>query len=111
MLNFELMGIHRMQIKSVILFLRHLQDMVDRLFKAKVSDVNDFEWQSKVRPAWSLEDEAIVQCGGWSMNMGYEYLGTNNRKLISPLTERYFVFIASSLREKSSVLFQCIPQQ
>ena len=44
------------------------------------------------------------------MNMGYEYLGTYNRLSIAPLTERYFVFMASSLREKSSVLFQCIPE-
>ena len=43
------------------------------------------------------------------MNMGYEYLGTYNRLSLAPLTERYFVFMASSLREKSSVLFQCIP--
>ena len=76
----------------------------------KVVDGNDFEWQSKIKTNWSLEDEGIVQCGGWNMSMGYEYLGTQDRLAISPLTERYFVFMASSLREKSSVMFQCIPE-
>ena len=79
--------------------------MVDRLSAAKVADATDFEWLSKMRPSWSLEDEAMVTCGDWTMTMGYEYLGTFNRNMIVPLTERYFVFISSSLREKSSVLF------
>lgn len=104
-LNFEILGVHRMQIKSIILFLKYLQDMVDRLVKSKVSDVKDFEWQSKMRASWSLEDDGIIQCGGWQMNMGYEYLGTTNRLMIVPITERYFVFMSSSLREKSSVMF------
>ena len=43
-MNFEMLGVHRMQIKSIILFLKYLQDLVDRLTKAKVTDVNDFEW-------------------------------------------------------------------
>jgi len=64
-MNFEMLGVHRMQIKSIILFLKYLQDLVDRLTKAKVTDVNDFEWQSKLRAGWSLDDEGIVQCGGW----------------------------------------------
>lgn len=84
--------------------------MVDRLMKSKVTDGADFEWQSKLRAGWSVEDEAIMQCGGWSMNMGYEYLGTSNRMVIAPLTERYFVFMSSSLREKSSVMFQCVQE-
>lgn len=104
-MNFELLGVHKMQIKSVIMFLKYQQELVDRLIKMKVTDGNDFEWQSKIKTNWSLEDEGIIQCGGWSMNLGYEYLGTYDRLAISPLTDRYFVFIASSLREKSSVMF------
>jgi len=84
--------------------------MVDRLITAKVVDETDFEWRAKLRTYWNSEDEAYVQCGGWSMNMGYEYLGTYNRLAIAPLTERYFVYMASSLREKSSVMFECIPE-
>ena len=84
--------------------------MVRRLIEAKVTDASDFEWQAKLRTSWSTEDEGTVQCGGWSMGLGYEYLGTYNRLAIAPLTERYFVYMASSLREKSSVMFQCIPE-
>ena len=84
--------------------------MIDRMIKMKVVDANDFEWQSKFKTKWTQEDEAIVSCGGWDMNMGYEYLGTGDRLMITPLTERYFLYIASSLREKSSVMFQCIPE-
>ena len=109
-LNFELLGVNKMHIKSVILFLKYQQEMVERLEASKVTDVKDFEWESKLRTNWSPDDEGIVQCGGWTMGMGYEYLGTYNRLAIAPLTERYFVFMASSLREKSSVMFQCIAE-
>lgn len=64
-MNFELLGVQKMQIKSVVLFLKYQQDMIDRLIESKVTEVNDFEWQSKMRTNWSAEDEAIVQCGGW----------------------------------------------
>lgn len=109
-MNFELMGVNKMHIKSIVLFLKYQQEMVERLEASKVTDVKDFEWEAKIRTNWSIDDEAIVQCGGWSMPMGYEYLGTYNRLAIAPLTERYFVFISSSLREKSSVMFECIPE-
>ena len=81
-----------------------------RLIEAKVTDASDFEWQAKLRTSWGADDEGSVQCGGGSMGLGYEYLGTYNRLAIAPLTERYFVYMASSLREKSSVMFQCIPE-
>jgi len=44
------------------------------------------------------------------MQMGYEYLASQNRILIMPCTERYFLFIASSLREKNAIMFQCVPK-
>lgn len=59
-MNFELLGVHRMQIKSVVMFLKYQQEMIDRLIESKVNDVNDFEWQAKMRTNWSPEDEAIV---------------------------------------------------
>jgi len=39
--------------------------------------------------------------------LGTEYLGSQQRLPLSPLTDRYYVFISSALREKSGVLFRC----
>jgi len=59
-MNFELLGVHKMHIKSVIMFLKYQQEMVDRLIKMKITDGNDFEWQCKLRTNWSLEDEGMI---------------------------------------------------
>lgn len=104
-LNFDLQGVSKMQVKSVVIFLRYMQDVVDRLINMKVSSVEDFEWQYKLKTNWNADNEGEVQCGGWKMQMGYEYLSTKPRMMMMPLTERYFVFIASSLREKNAVMF------
>ena len=98
-----------MQLKSIIIFLRYMQDMVERLIDLRVQNTDDFEWQYKLRTSWNEKDEAEVICGGWKMQMGYEYLATTERLMLMPVTERYFVFIASSLREKNAVMFHCIP--
>ena len=108
--NFELQGVQKIQLKRFILFLKYQQECIDRLIKMNVASDKDFEWVSKFKTKWSLEDEAKVECGGWEMDCGYEYLGTQNRLLITPLTERYFIYISSALREKSSVMLQCIPE-
>ena len=99
-LNFFVQGVSYMQVKSLVIFSRYIQDLVDRLINMKVSDVNDFEWQYKLKTNWNADDEGEVQCGGWKMQMGYEYLSTRPRMMMMPLTERYFVFIASSLGKR-----------
>ena len=66
--NFELLGIQKIQLKSLILFLKYQQELLDRLLNMKVETDKDFEWTSKFKTKWSLEDEAKVECGGWSMD-------------------------------------------
>ena len=51
------------------------------------------------------EPQCKVLCGGWSVCQQNEYLGTGPRLTLTPLTNRYFVFMSSTLREQSAVLF------
>lgn len=54
-----------------------------------------------------VEPGCKVECGGWSTQQGNEYLGAKPRLLLTPQTNRYYVFISAALREKSAVLFKC----
>lgn len=109
-LNFDPQGVSKRQIKTVVIFLKYMQDLIHRLIDLKVQQVDDFEWQFKLKTNWNSNDEGEVQCGGWNMQMGYEYLSSQNRIILMPCTERYFVFIASALREKNAVMFECVPK-
>lgn len=114
--DFALTGVQKMVMRNVLLFLLHQRDSVDKMITLDIHDKNDFEWLAKVKVQWSeAEDGAgavgsegpVVQCGGWQQQLGTEYLGSQQRIPLSPLTDRYYVFISSALREKSGVLFRC----
>lgn len=100
----SLPGVSMLHIKAILLFLRHQQEIVQDLISHKVNDIIDFEWQSKIKLIWTGTNDAEAVCGGWNQRFGYEYFGTQQRLMITPLTQRYFVFIASALRERSSVM-------
>ena len=104
-----------MVMRNVVLYLIHQRDSIDKMITLDIHDKNDFEWLSKVKVHWTQSaspgqpatEGPIVQCGGWQQQLGTEYLGSQQRLPLSPLTDRYYVFISSALREKSGVLFRC----
>ena len=115
-IDFSLTGVQKMVMRNVILYLIHQRDSIDKMITLDIHDKNDFEWLSKVKVLWAESDDGagltsqdgpVVQCGGWQQQLGTEYLGSQQRIPLSPLTDRYYVFISSALREKSGVLFRC----
>lgn len=63
-----------------------------------------------MRLTWNGKEYGCkVDCGAWTCQQANEYLGAQYRIPITPLTNKYFVFISAALREKSAVLFRCIP--
>ena len=103
----ELPNLSKMRIKSIMLFMLHQREQVESMIQMNVQNANDFEWQSKLRIKWTQDHEAQAVCGGWSLSLGYEYLGTSQRLMLTPLSQRYFVFMSSALREKQSTMLNC----
>jgi hypothetical protein len=50
--DIELTGVHKLQLKSMVLFLKTQQELVDNLILYKVTEAHDFEWESKLRINW-----------------------------------------------------------
>lgn len=114
-IDFSLTGVQQMVMRSVVVYLIHQRDNIDKMITLDIHDKNDFEWLAKVKVLWNEQDGGglmnpegpLVSCGGWQQQLGAEYLGSQPRLPLSPLTDRYYVFASSALREKSGVLLRC----
>ena len=59
--------------RSVIVYLIHHRDNIDKMITLDINDKNDFEWLSKVKVFWTEQDNGdvmspdgpVVHCGGW----------------------------------------------
>ena len=103
------------QIKTTLPKAKELRSFIDKMITLDIHDKNDFEWLAKVKVLWNEQDGGglmnqegpLISCGGWQQQLGAEYLGSQPRMPLSPLTDRYYVFASSALREKSGVLLRC----
>jgi len=96
--------------KSIISFLIYWWDCVKDLKDKNITDSNSFDWLKHVRLTWNGTDPGCkVECGAWSSNQANEYLGSSIWIPITPQTNHFFVFASSALREKSAVMYKCIP--
>jgi hypothetical protein len=108
--NFKLYKTHILVMKTIIMFLNSMRDVVFELRIKGIDDYDDYEWQKQIRLTWNATESGCkVEWGGWSTYQGNEYLGSRIRLPLTPLTSRYFVFASAALREKSAVLFKSIP--
>ena len=101
--------------QTIVQFLTYMRDVVFDMKTKQISHIDDFEWQKQLRLTWHGNSQdstrgCRVDCGAWSTQQANEYLGNSIQRLpLSPLTNKYFVFISAALREKSAVLFRCMP--
>jgi hypothetical protein len=105
--RFGLQKTHMVIMKSIIAFLSYMRDIVWELKVKQITDIESYEWQKQIRLTWNATEPGCkIECGGWSSYQGNEYLGSDIRSPITPLTNRYFVFASAALREKSAVMFK-----
>lgn len=99
--------VHLMSLRSLVFFLCYQREIVGSLLEKQVYNTEDFEWQKHFRVYWRADDNLTkIECGGLNLMQNWEYLGSNYRFLCTPLTSKYFLFMACSLRESSSVMFK-----
>jgi dynein heavy chain len=85
---------------------RDVSDDINRLHKAKkITDPNDFEWLKQARFAWrpnqgdptSENGTAVISVCDVDFNYSYEYLGSQERLAITPLTDRCYITLSQAL--------------
>ncbi|XP_057662093.1 dynein axonemal heavy chain 7 isoform X2 [Diorhabda carinulata] len=85
----SLTNLSRITIKALIVIDVHAKDVVDSLFKERVTNDREFKWLSQMR-YYLEDDEALVRLINATVKYAYEYLGNSDRLVITPLTDRCY---------------------
>lgn len=100
----ELSVITRKKCENVITELIHKRTLVRQLQDSGCSDVNDFQWLSKMRYYWSPKknplDRLVISHANANFVYGFEYLGIPDRLVCTPLIDRCFLSMTQALDQK-----------
>eukprot|EP00935_MAST-01C_sp_MAST-1C-sp1_P000949 g949.t1 len=100
---------NRKKIETLVTIHVHQRDIAQemlQLYKAKkISDALDFEWQKQARNSWRPDMGDECNADGASLfsvtdvdfTYQYEYLGTKERLVVTPLTDRCYISLAQAL--------------
>jgi dynein heavy chain len=86
----------RLKYSSLITQDVHNRDIVQVFITNKVTEIDNFYWQSKLRYEWTAK-RVELRLLDWSRPYGLEFTGSYGRLVITPLTDRCYVTIALAL--------------
>ena len=91
----------RQKIMCLITTDAHSRDIIDKLVVEKVTQYDEFQWQSQLKSYYDPNKEdfrlKIADAEFW---YGYEYLGNGPRLVVTPLTDRIYVTATQALHLK-----------
>jgi len=98
----------RQRVMCMITLDAHNRDIVEILLREKAYNINDFQWQSKLRPSYVgdvgknalIASSARFKICDAQFDYGFEYLGNGPRLVVTPLTDRIYVTATQALNLK-----------
>ncbi|KAB1265174.1 Dynein heavy chain 2; axonemal, partial [Camelus dromedarius] len=103
----NLTKIMRLKIVALVTIEIHARDVLEKLYKSGLMDVNSFDWLSQLRFYWEKVrlgqcsildlDDCMIRQTNTQFQYGYEYLGNSGRLVITPLTDRCYMTLTTAL--------------
>jgi dynein heavy chain len=92
----KLKSLQRKVVASLIIIEVHGRDVVDQMIQDGVQSVTDFGWMKQLRYYWD-KNRCVVRQTNSEFEYGNEYLGTQSRLVITPLTDRVYMTLTGAL--------------
>ena len=94
---------------NIILTLLSQLNIIEFLIKNEISDINSFNWLKFIRHLWDKnKKDVILECGGWANYQLKQLNPFHYRILLTPDTDKIFLFNSSCFREKSASIIKVI---
>ncbi|GIQ80742.1 dynein heavy chain [Kipferlia bialata] len=94
----ELTKRQRMTVETLVTIQVHQRDVFEQLVKQRIRSPVDFEWLKQTRAYWDVDrDFCRIQITDIDFRYNYEYLGTQERLVITPLTDRCYITLAQAI--------------
>ena len=94
---------------NIILTIISHMNIINSLIKNNVYDINSFNWLKYIRHLWDKsKKDVIIECGGWGNYQMKKLNPYKSRILLSPDTDKVFLFNSSCFREKSASIIKVI---
>ena len=94
---------------NVTLTIISQMNIIESLIANDIHDINSFNWLKYIRHLWDKnKKEVIIECGGWANYQMKKLNKYRYRLLLSPDTDKIFLFNSSCFREKSASIIKVI---